>query len=121
MIVEREFDCAASSVGRARSFVVAAAAADDHTSDVLRLVVSELATNAVLHAKSAFCVRVISDDRLVRVEVVDESPELPTRRRFDPSAASGRGLAIIEKVAARWGVTPEGSGKQVWVELAAPV
>lgn len=121
MIEEREFEGVASSVSRARSFAVAAAEADARTSDVLRLVVSELATNAVLHAGSRFTVRVISGRDLLRVEVADGSAVIPTPRPHGPRAITGRGLSIVEQMAARWGVIPEIWGKRVWFELAPSV
>jgi len=120
VIEEREFEGVASSVSRARSFAVAASGADARTADVLRLVVSELATNAVLHAGSAFTVRVIRARDLLRVEIADHCVELPTPRQHSPRAVTGRGLSIVEQMVARWGVIPEVWGKRVWFELRPP-
>jgi anti-sigma regulatory factor (Ser/Thr protein kinase) len=88
------------------------------------LVVSELATNAVLHARTAFEVRVDVRDRYVRVEVHDGTGRRPVRKYFSDTAASGRGLRLIEELCDAWGVEPDsdGSGKTVWAEvnLAGP-
>lgn len=81
------------------------------------LVVSELATNAVLHARSSYVVRVqVAGDRL-RVEVTDASVRRPDRRTHTPEAATGRGLAIVAELARAWGVDPGPDGKTVWAEL----
>lgn len=84
------------------------------------LVVSELATNAVLHARSAFTVRVRLDEAgTLRVEVLDTSATLPAPRAFSTAATTGRGLAIIEDLVSAWGVERVDGGKAVWVELVA--
>ena len=86
--------------------------------DVL-LVVSELVTNAVVHAGTDLTVRLqISSSRL-RVEVTDTAAQLPVMRDLDHVAERGRGMRIIARVADRWGVEPVGDrGKTVWAELA---
>ncbi len=85
--------------------------------DDIRLVVSELATNAVVHAGTAFTLDVELFPTWVRVEVADGSPELPQPRTAVPDAASGRGCAIIEYLARAWGAHPSEHGKVVWAEL----
>jgi anti-sigma regulatory factor (Ser/Thr protein kinase) len=86
--------------------------------DASRLLVSELVTNAVLHARTDFelVIRVVPQG--VRIEVSDESPSAPVVRRYEDEAMTGRGLALVEDLAARWGVDerPHG-GKTVWFEL----
>lgn len=82
------------------------------------LVVSELATNAVLHAHSAFTVMVVRDARgSVRIEVVDGSAKLPLRRSSGPGATTGRGLSIIQGLASDWGSERIENGKRVWVRF----
>jgi len=115
-VEEREFSADSSCVAQAREFVVLAVD-DSAMAEGLRLVVSELATNAVLHARSDFRVRVATGATVVRVEVFDNS-ELPAaRKEYGPSAVTGRGLGIVEHIAARWGVTALPDGKVVWFEM----
>ena len=83
----------------------------------LRIVVSELATNAIRHTASAFrvSVRVLQD--VVRVEVHDAGmtyPQLGSARLED---IGGRGLAIVGKLARDWGFSQHGDGKMTWAEL----
>jgi anti-sigma regulatory factor (Ser/Thr protein kinase) len=82
------------------------------------LVVSELATNAVLHARSAFTVTVVLDEHgSLRIEVLDGSPKLPMRRPTSRGATTGRGLAIVQGLATDWGSEPVETGKRIWVQL----
>ena len=55
---------------------------------------------------------------VLRVEVADFSSEPPRLGGFDLDAMSGRGLALVEALADRWGVETHRSGKCVWFELA---
>jgi anti-sigma regulatory factor (Ser/Thr protein kinase) len=80
------------------------------------LVVTELATNAVLHARSAFGVEIGPHGAGVRISVRDASHARP-RLRDNGMAASGRGLRLIDAIATRWGVDMTGDGKIVWAEL----
>lgn len=107
------------SVGRARRFCATTldewgAAADLVATCVL--LVSELSTNAVLHARSGFTVR-IERRGGVRVEVDDDDPRLPHVRDYRVDAASGRGMRMIAALARTSGAAPNGSGKTVWFEL----
>lgn len=112
-----------AAVSEARRFLrrtLVAAAVGDEVVDIVLLLASEVITNAIIHARSASEIRVVRSPAVVRVEVVDRSQLLPERRVFDFESASGRGLAIVEAVAARWGVdTLPGDGKRVWFEVAA--
>ena len=82
------------------------------------LLTSELAANAVLHARSPFVVVVQEVPCGARVEVHDRSPAVPVMTAARPSATSGRGLVLVESVAARWGCELDpGRGKRVWCEL----
>jgi anti-sigma regulatory factor (Ser/Thr protein kinase) len=86
------------------------------------LLVSELASNAVLHARSGLVVSVTRspDGRLVRVTVRDDECDVePTLRNPGPGEASGRGLGIVQTVATCWGVVRDRDGKSVWFELLA--
>ena len=87
------------------------------------LVVSELVTNAVLHARTAIGVVIhLLDDGGVRLEVSDDSSALPHRRGYSPGSGTGRGLVLIDALTAGWGVAPHGgaTGKTIWAELGPP-
>ena len=87
--------------------------------DTAALLVSELVTNAVLHAHSVLTVRVLRQSAALRVEVEDGSGLAPVQRQFSEDSATGRGLLLVEALAASWGTSPTAAGKVVWFELAA--
>ncbi|MFI0981433.1 ATP-binding protein [Streptomyces sp. NPDC021093] len=94
--------------------------------DVL-LVVSELVTNACLHAEGPESLRVASDGKVLRLEVTDRSGGEPAPRTpHRAGRPGGHGMFIVQRLCLAWGVarTPEGAGqgvgKTVWAELAAP-
>jgi anti-sigma regulatory factor (Ser/Thr protein kinase) len=84
----------------------------------VELVVSELATNAVRHARTRYelAVHLVPT---VRVEVADGSPALPVRRTPQVTDEGGRGLLIVERCTRRWGVIERPSGKVVWADVDA--
>lgn len=83
--------------------------------DGLRLAASELATNAVRHAEPlAATIRYLGSS--VRIEVDDASPVLPAFR--EPDETGGRGLPLVDSVAAAWGTERHPDGKRVWCEVA---
>lgn len=102
----------------------------EELSDSAEVVVSELVTNAVLHARPArataeepgWCRLTLEHPApaVVWVTVADASPRRPVRRTAGADAESGRGLAVVEGLAARVVVRPEGDGKSVRAELAGP-
>ena len=81
------------------------------------LLVSELCTNAVLHGTGALHLRVLAVPGWVRVEVQDGSDLIPAARAYSERASTGRGIALVEALAADWGVHHVPSGKLVWFEL----
>ncbi|MFI6701634.1 ATP-binding protein [Streptomyces sp. NPDC050509] len=88
--------------------------------DTAEVVISELVTNAIAHARRD-SVRVtvtrLSDER-VQVAVVDLSREHPKPRPAGPDEETGRGMEIVEALSGgRWGVEPLPWGKRVWAEL----
>lgn len=83
----------------------------------VQLVVSELATNAVIHTGSPFSVSVRCDDDAIRISVQDGSASWPQLHADSPAARSGRGLHLVRAVAREWGVEPAPDGKTVWAEL----
>ncbi|MFF0741066.1 ATP-binding protein [Streptomyces sp. NPDC004111] len=94
--------------------------------DVL-LVVSELVTNACLHAQGPDSLRVACDGKVLRLEVTDRSGGEPAPRTpHRAGRPGGHGMFIVQRLCLDWGVlrTPESGegdeGKTVWAELAAP-
>lgn len=88
--------------------------------DPVLLVVSELVTNAALHAGTDLVLQVsLVDGGTVRVEVWDASSVVPVIGR--PGTVGGRGLALVELLSTEWGSEPtESGGKCVWREIALP-
>jgi signal transduction histidine kinase len=74
-------------------------------------------TNAVLHARTALHVGVEVRGGHVRVTVADDNPRAPMRRRHSVDSGTGRGLVLVDRMAAAWGVDPLDRGKVVWFEL----
>jgi anti-sigma regulatory factor (Ser/Thr protein kinase) len=87
--------------------------------DAVVLLVSELVTNAVKHARSQVRVRLVRRARAVRVEVHDNDPTPPSPRVADSLEESGRGFGLITALTCKWGVEyHEGNGKTVWFDVA---
>ena len=86
------------------------------------LIVSELATNSVTHANSAFTLRLVPDAASLRIEITDEAGDLPRKRTPNLDEPFGRGLQIVDSLAENWGVglSSEG-GKTIWVVVPVPV
>jgi anti-sigma regulatory factor (Ser/Thr protein kinase) len=124
---------AQGAVARARDFTrqalhdwgwLPAATADQRAAaeDVL-LVVSELVTNACLHADGPEELRIGSGPRLLRLEVVDPGSGSPAPRTpHRAGRPGGHGMFIVQRLCRDWGVVrnPGGTGKTVWAELVAP-
>ncbi|MEU1402032.1 ATP-binding protein [Streptomyces sp. NPDC005728] len=90
--------------------------------DVL-LVVSELVTNACLHAEGPEELFLACDDKVIRVEVSDRGSGQPAPRTpHRAGRPGGHGMFIVQRLCLDWGVvrTPGRSGKTVWAELGAP-
>jgi len=88
--------------------------------DVL-LLVSELVTNACLHAGGPEELTLHCTDERLRVEVADPSPTAPSPRRSRPALPGGHGLHVVERLSRNWGSASRGSGKTVWLEVASPL
>jgi anti-sigma regulatory factor (Ser/Thr protein kinase) len=89
-----------------------------HLSDDLELVVSELATNATLHAKTAFTVGLYAFDQTLLLEVEDGSLDWPTEVSAHALDTHGRGLTIVSLFCRDWGVDLlTAGGKLVWAEF----
>jgi two-component sensor histidine kinase len=94
------------SPSRARAFVLQHLVDHrlQHLADPVRLVASELATNALVHAQTAFFITLSADEGAVLLTVSDDSARLPVRRAAQDMDLSGRGLGIVAMVSTEWGV-----------------
>ncbi|WP_331726397.1 ATP-binding protein [Streptomyces sp. NBC_00470] len=117
---QRFFDARPEAAGLARSFASEALAdwaLPDRAEDI-RLCVSELVTNALLHGTTAghvVLVKLDADEDVVRLEVHDSRRQRPQARQATATDTSGRGLVLVNALADDWGVqdrTP--LGKFVW-------
>jgi DNA-binding response OmpR family regulator len=89
----------------------------DDLLDVARLVVSELAANAVTHANSRYEVAVTCPGATVRIAVRDFGPGIPAPGPPELALEHGRGLLLVAAMSSAWGVEPRADGKVVWAEL----
>ena len=117
---ETMFSAESSSAAAARAFVSQHLLGHGmpHLVDDIELVVSELATNAMVHARTPFTVTLCAFDEIVRLEVSDGSllePSVVVTRSLD---TSGRGVAIVQALSCDWGVLSRASGgKSVWAQF----
>jgi PAS domain S-box-containing protein len=79
--------------------------------------VSELVTNALVHAGTEIAVQICVDERGLLVEVHDGNPQVPVVRRHAREAGTGRGLHMVDGLADEWGVYHRGDGKVVWFRI----
>lgn len=82
------------------------------------LMISELVTNAILHGGEGANLKLVFGDLKVRAEVRDSSPAMPVVRSYSETATTGRGMVIVDALAADWGTYAVDGGKVVWFELA---
>jgi anti-sigma regulatory factor (Ser/Thr protein kinase) len=86
--------------------------------EVALLLVSELTTNAVVHARGTMRVTVHSDAHWVRIEVEDQGRGRPALRPATQDQPEGRGLRLVDKLATDWGTERRATHKVVWCEIA---
>lgn len=117
---EEELPPEATSAGRARALLRRALAGHDREDalDPAQLAMSEIVTNALVHAGTSMRLRILLAPHGLRVELADGSHRMPARRDFGPAAATGRGLLLVEELATRWGAYPVDEGKIVWFEFS---
>jgi anti-sigma regulatory factor (Ser/Thr protein kinase) len=115
------FPAAAQSVSHARERVVALAEpfVDDGRIGDLRLVISEVITNAVRHGgEGDMVVAVTPKQGYLCVQVTDTGEGFaPRPRAYSPDEDGGFGLFLIERLTRRWGLTRENSNTRVWFEF----
>ena len=111
-----------ASVARARLAVRQALrrVTDTDMCHAAELVVSELVTNAVVHAGTKVRLRIIAEHAAVHVEIEDGSAHLPVRRSWSETAGTGRGLLIVDENVDRWSAARTEHGKVVWFEIGEP-
>ncbi|MEQ7123689.1 ATP-binding protein [Actinopolymorpha sp. B11F2] len=94
----------------------------DDAVEVARLVVSELVTNSVRHASDGGVLHLLlraDQSGGVYLAISDGSAVAPAMRDLTSDSEGGRGLHIVDKLAARWGVTTDtAGGKSIWVQLS---
>ena len=105
----------------ARRFIAdfcAAAQLDEEVCEVAAVLTSELVTNAVRYGGSRATLEARRPGGVLRIAVEDDNPELPEEGLAPPfKAESGRGIMLVDALAARWGVEKRAGGKAVWFEL----
>jgi anti-sigma regulatory factor (Ser/Thr protein kinase) len=124
-VAEHDLNCETRAPLRARQWTadclrhhLSGDPADLSVIDDAVLCVSELVTNAVHAGCSTIRLQLAIQDSVVRLAVLDDAPGRPAVQPHAPTAASGRGLRLVEAISAQWGVDPAASGKSVWAELS---
>ena len=113
-----------AEVRRARAFVreqCRLLGFGDEACQAAVLLTSEAVTNAFIHGRSEARIRISSASGRLHVEVADDNSRHPQRLDQDADALDGRGMAIVQQLATRWGVRDDPYGKTVWFEVAAQV
>ena len=88
--------------------------------EIAALLITELVTNAVLHARTPIVVSVESSPGTVFLAVDDKAAGEPVARDYGIDAATGRGIKLVRELSTRWGVDRSGVGKRVWCEITFP-
>ncbi len=110
-----------SSVAAARRLVLDAltAAQRDDLDEIAQLLVSEVVTNALVHAGTPIGISAFVGDDGLRVEVTDGSTQAPAPRGYGDMAGTGRGLRLLQQLVDQWGTLAHPDGKTVWFELSS--
>lgn len=116
------FHAGGSAPAAARRFALGElqAGAGVDLKDSVALILSELATNAILYGGGEFSVAVTPLAHAVRISVQDPSPELPVVRDATGMDRTGRGLQLVAALSREWGADRRCDGKTVWAELDLP-
>ena len=90
-----------------------------HVEESAVLLVSELVTNAVRHARDTevIAVDLLAEQTWLRIEILDTDRHWPQPRIPDRFEESGFGFVLVDALAGQWGVRETDSGKAVWAEL----
>jgi len=109
-----------ASAREARSFVrgTACDVLGEEGLATVELLTSEVVTNALLHGRDAPRLVVACRGQTVRVSVEDADPRWPTRQSVPETEMRGRGIALVDALAAAWGIERlDQVGKRVWFEV----
>ena len=114
---------AAAGVARAWLHTIAdATALPDALVGDATLVLSELVTNAVIHAATDVHVSVeLRDGDQIHLEVGDDGRALPHVVPVEPEHIGGAGMRIVDQLVSAWGVRRVGDCKIVWADLTVVV
>ncbi|WP_128380760.1 PAS domain S-box protein [Streptomyces cavernae] len=117
--VSTELPAVPESVPAGRAFLSRTLTAWDcaEPADDARLLLSEILTNAVLHAQGPIGLHLCRTATELTVEISDRSPHLPQPRWSAEDEESGRGLILVRSLADDWGVRPTDEGKTTWFSL----
>jgi len=94
-----------------------AASCPEQAVEVAALLVTELVSNAILHARTDIVLIVDVAPGRVVLRVRDGSHIAPVVRSYGSEAATGRGIALVEQLASEWGVERSDEGKEVWCRI----
>jgi anti-sigma regulatory factor (Ser/Thr protein kinase) len=115
------FENQAASVPAARRFATGRLGhLPPEVTEAVELMVSELATNCVVHADGGFEIAILQTPDNVRVEAIDNGCGEPQLRSPGPTDPHGRGLLIIDMLSATWGVDQRERQKVVWFTVRVP-
>jgi anti-sigma regulatory factor (Ser/Thr protein kinase) len=123
MTATHQFPSEPESVTAARHYVgQALTGCPSHLVDAAQLMVSELATNSIRHARTGFTLTIEQTRHRVLIEVSDTGPGNPAVRSPAVTEPTGRGLRIVQIFSDDWGVrsNPGQPGKTVWFSLNIP-
>ena len=87
--------------------------------EIAQLLTTELVTNAIDHGAGEITLAITRASEDLRVDVSDAAPERPRTADATPDQTRGRGMLIVESLAAAWGIEPPSGGrrKSVWFRL----
>ncbi|MFD3493943.1 ATP-binding protein [Streptomyces sp. NPDC058690] len=111
------------SVGRARRLATAQVGewSLNELADTVELLVSEMVTNSLRHARGPVRLNLQVRGSHLRCEVEDTNSDGPVRRTARADAEGGRGMELLDLLAETWGSSRTPTGKTLWFELPVPV
>lgn len=120
LTIPRDARAPATARKHARAIVASFALTPDQV-DAVELIVSELVSNSVQHARSSDAIRLVIEgrDTAARIEVHDACRRPPALAPTSQEAESGRGLRLVAALSSAWGWDARPFGKSVWAEVKA--
>jgi anti-sigma regulatory factor (Ser/Thr protein kinase) len=122
-VVARSFAPTVASLHAVRAFVASALRAwhtNAYARDAAAVIASELATNAIAHARSPFRISLARTPSTIEIAVRDASDAWPRTQSLNAARLNGRGIVLVGALADDWGTRVEPDGKTVWATLARP-